>query len=65
MKRRTPTGSVAIGFSVKTCLRAFTGGLEMLGPVPGRRGQHHDVEVGVDDFLERIEAAEPVFGRPP
>ena len=35
MNRRTPTGSVAIGFSVKTCLRAFTAASKCCGRYPG------------------------------
>ena len=63
MKRRQPTGSVAMGFSVKTCLPALIGGLEVHGAVAGRRAQHDDVDVGVDELLVGVEADEVVVGR--
>ena len=34
---------------------------EMLRTVAGRRGQHHDIDIGMDQLLEGIEADEMMF----
>ena len=52
-----PVPSTATGFSVKRCLPALIGGLDVLRPEAGRGGQHHQV-AAVDDLLIGVEADE-------
>ena len=40
------------GLLGKHVFARIDGGFEMLRPVAGRRGQHHDVDVGIDQFLK-------------
>ena len=58
MKRRAPTGSVAMGFSVNTCLPALIAASKCMRPVAGRRAQHHDIDIGGEQLLVGIESDE-------
>ena len=53
-----PAASTATGFSVKMCLPAATRGGEVRGPEARRRREDHEVDVGREHLLVRVEAGE-------
>jgi hypothetical protein len=62
MKRRAPTGSVAMGFSVKTCFAGVDRRFEMHRPEAGRGAEHHDIDIGGEQLLVGVEAGEVMVG---